>query len=86
MQSSVTVTTPHVTSSQGAANAASDCGGLAVSATASAFMANVTRLMAHVPALQDIEASSAENHVQLVFMVKTAGTDVATAKGNSRVK
>lgn len=86
MPCSATVTTPHVTSLRGAANAVSDCGGLAVSATANACTESVTQQMAHVPAHQDTEASSAENHVQLVSMAKTAGTGVATAKGSSRVK
>lgn len=86
MQCSATVTTPHVNSSRGAASAVSDCGDLAASATANAFMESVTRQMVHVPAHQDTEASSAENHAQLVSMAKTAGTGVATAKGSSRVK
>lgn len=86
MRSSVTVTTHHVTSSPVAASAASDCGGLAVSVTASAFMASATRLMVHVPAHQDTEASSVESHVQPVSMAKTAGIGVDTAKGSSRVR
>lgn len=86
MGSSVTVTTPHVTSLPGAASAVSDCGGPAVSATASAFMENATQPMAHAPAHQDTEASSAESHVQPVFTAKTAGTGVDTAKGSSHVK
>lgn len=86
MQFSATVTTPLVTSSLGAASAASDCGDPGVSATASAFTASATQLMVHVPAHQDTEASSVENHVQPVSMAKTAGTGVGTAKGSSRVK
>lgn len=73
-QSSVTVTTHHVTSSQDAASAGKDCGVSVVNDTASVSMASATRRTAHVPAHQGTAGSSAGSHVLLGSTVKTAGT------------
>lgn len=74
MHSSVTVTIHHATSSRDAASAGRGFGVHAVSETASASMASVTRLMVHVPVCLGTVGSSAGSHVLLDFMVKTAGS------------
>jgi len=74
VQSSVTVTIHHATSSLDAASAGRGCGVQDVNGIASASTASATRLMAHVPVRQGIVGSSAGNHVLQDSMVKTAGT------------
>lgn len=74
MQSSVTVTIHHATSSQAVACADRGCGAHGVTDTASVSTASATRLMARVPAHQGTVGSSARNRVLLDSMVRTAGT------------
>lgn len=86
MELSVTVTAHHATSSWGAASAGRGCGANTVSATANASTASATRPTVPAPAHQGTVGSSAENHVLLDSMVKTAGTDVGTARASSPVR
>lgn len=86
MGSSATVTTPHVTSLPGDVSVGRGSGGHAVSVTVSASTASAILWTAHAPAHQGTAASSVENHVRLVSMVKTAGTDVVIAKASSHVR
>lgn len=74
MQSSVTVTIHHATSSRGAASAGRGCGAHGVNGTASASTASATRPTARVLAPQGTVGSSAGNHVLPGSTVKTAGT------------
>lgn len=74
VQSSVTATIHHATSSRDAASAGRGCGALGANDTASASTASATRRTARVPARQGTVGSSAGNHVLLGSMVKTAGT------------
>lgn len=71
MQSDVTATTHHATSSQGAASAVIGGGASVVNGTASVSRASVTR-MARVHAHQGTVGSSAGRHVPLGSTVKTA--------------
>lgn len=72
MQSDVTATTHHATSSQDAASAAIGGGVSVVNGTASVSWASATR-MAHVHVHQGTVGSSVGRHVLLGSMVKTAG-------------
>ena len=74
VQSSVTVTIHHVTSSRDAASAGRGCGAQDVNDTASASRASATRRTARVLAHQGTVGSFAGNHVLPGSMVKTAGT------------